>query len=114
MNIRFMSLPRMTCAAYAPPDTSDSQAANGRANTIVPDLPVHVTDLMSSKPARLATLYCGFTNTLHVAFQSSQVTGLPSLHTADGLYVNVTVCGRLETSFGALSKSRGLRRALSS
>src|SRR5688572_11062934 len=107
-----MFLPRTTCAAYTPPDASVSQAANGLAKTIVPDLPLHVTDLMSFQPSRLTTLNCGFTNTRQVAFKSSQVTGFPSLQTADALYLKVTVCGLFLTSFGLLSKSRGCRFAL--
>ena len=78
---------------------------------MVPALPLQVTDLMSFQPSRLTTLNCGFTYTRHVAFQSSHVTGLPSLHTADALYLKVTVWGFLETSFGLASKSRGWRRA---
>src|SRR5512138_2061252 len=102
-----MFLPRMTCAAYGPPDTSDSQAANGRAKTTVPALPLQVTDLMSFQPSRLTTLNCGFTYTFQVAFQSSHVTGFPSLQTAEFEYSNVTVCGLFLTSFGLPVKRRG-------
>ena len=66
---------------------------------------------MSCQPSRLTTLNFGLMNTCHFARRSAHVTCLPSLHTADGLYANVTVTGRCFTSFGMAVNSRGVSTA---
>src|SRR5215216_5806133 len=77
--------------------------------TTVTVFPVPDTDLMSSQPVRLMGLLFGLMKTFHVARKSLPVTGLPSLHLAEFLNVNLTVNGLLSTIFGLPVHSRGTR-----
>src|SRR5262245_37804642 len=108
-NAVFMLRPRMMCAGYTPPETSDSQSAYRVLNVTVADLPFAFTDLMSSQPVREMTLFAGLMKTFHVATKSAAVTGLPSLHTASGRNVNFTVRGDRFTIVGLPVNSRGTK-----
>jgi len=107
-----MSMPLMTCAAYTLLFNSDCQSANTFLKTTTPVLPLQVTDLTSSQPVRLATLFPGLMYICHVVRQSAHMTGLPSLQFALGLNVNWVVRGLFLRSLGAAEKSRLTQTAL--
>src|SRR5262245_60541472 len=89
--------------------TSASQAAYARPffHATVTALPFALTLAMSSQPSREVMSQFGFMIVRYVATKSFPVSGLPSLHFADALYLKVTVSGFDFRTFGSSSNRNG-------